>query len=143
MELDDFEIILKKFGIDAKQITLESGGLAKILAAAIQLTSTGDFFASSGGASLSMSELGMFSFKSHLLSLGLKPDILDKMLDHLKTILEFVDEYLTEYISHIHPCITPTGPPTTATKMIVLQVQVQLEIVKVDLTKVTLALIME
>ena len=49
MNLDDFELILKKFGIDAKEINLESSGLFKAIAAAIQLTSTGDFILSSSG----------------------------------------------------------------------------------------------
>lgn len=49
MTLDDFDLVLKKFKIDATQINLESGGLAKIIAAAMQLTSTGDFIVSSSG----------------------------------------------------------------------------------------------
>ena len=47
--LDDLILELKKFDINAEQISLESGGLAKIIAAAIQLTTTGDFVLSAGG----------------------------------------------------------------------------------------------
>lgn len=49
-DLDDLEMELKKFGIDAKQIILESGGVAKIIAGAIQLSaSAGDLIISSQG----------------------------------------------------------------------------------------------
>lgn len=176
--LDDLVLQLKKFGVDASEITLESGGLAKILAAAIQLTSTGDFIVSSSGkysqdavgsaltkvsqdmltdpldamgwmldikgvllASFLLKTKGTFELKNILGSL--KPDVLDKILDHLKAILGFIDEFLTEYISHAHPCVAPTGPAFTASKMIPVQVKIQMEMVTVDLTKASLALIME
>ena len=49
MSLDELITELKKFGIDAQEIIFESGGLAKIIAGAIQLAASGDFIISSQG----------------------------------------------------------------------------------------------
>ncbi len=50
LDIDDLSMkLLNEFGIDAKQIILESGGIAKIIASAIQLVTSGDFIVSSQG----------------------------------------------------------------------------------------------
>lgn len=49
LSIDDIVMELNKFGVDAKQIILESGGIAKVIAGAIQLVATGDFIISSQG----------------------------------------------------------------------------------------------
>ncbi len=73
---------------------------------------------------------------------SVKEEVLDVMYDHQASALGFTDDFLTEYIPHIHPCIVPTGPPTTASNAVAIQIDVQLEIAAVDVSKTTLGTIM-
>lgn len=74
---------------------------------------------------------------------ALKTDILDAMLDHDTNTLDLMDQFLDEYSTHSHPCIVPTGVPTTASNAVALRSDVQLEMTGVSTTKSTVATIFE
>lgn len=73
---------------------------------------------------------------------SVKEKVLDVMYDHQSAALGFTDDFLTEYIPHNHPCIVPTGTPVTASNAVLIQIDVQLEIAAVDVSKTTLGTIM-